>query len=277
LSKLNKIIQRHHEGPPDPTRPKTQIPAEAQHGGPTFYQLSFTYDFSYIEGDETYFAYTFPYTFTRLSRFLRELKADPEVMKCTSDCTPLCQSLAGIDVPYLVVTSGVHEEGHGLIQESMDAPADLPAQRTKKTVVLLGRVHPGEANSSYMMEGFIRFITGPDTVAQELRKRLIFKIVPCTNPDGVIAGNYRVSLSGNDLNRRYQSPHPKLHPIVCAVKKLIKDEKPDLYTTEENQILAFIDMHGHSRKKNVFMYGPQFPIHDGRYLKMRVIPKLMSE
>jgi len=36
-------------------------------------------------------------------------------------------------------------------------------------------------------------------------------------------------------------------------------------------------MHGHSRKKNVFMYGPGYPIHDVRYLKMRVLPKLMSE
>lgn len=142
---------------------------------------------------------------------------------------------------------------------------------------MTGRVHPGESNSSYMMEGFVRFITSPtNMMAQELRKRLIFKIIPCTNPDGVIAGNYRVSLSGNDLNRRYQSPHPKLHPIVCAVKKLFKDEKPDMFV-DENQILAFIDMHGHSRKKNVFMYGPQFPIHDGRYLKMRFMPKLMSE
>ena len=61
------------------------------------------------------------------------------------------------------------------------------------------------------------------------------------------------------------------------MKKLIEAEKPDLQVQEENQILAFIDMHGHSRKKNVFMYGPEFPIHDARYLKMRVIPKLMSE
>lgn len=36
-------------------------------------------------------------------------------------------------------------------------------------------------------------------------------------------------------------------------------------------------MHGHSRKKSVFMYGPSFPIHDHRYMRMRVIPKLMSE
>ena len=36
-------------------------------------------------------------------------------------------------------------------------------------------------------------------------------------------------------------------------------------------------MQGHSRKKNVFMYGPEFPIHDSRYLKMRILPKLFSE
>ena len=107
-----------------------------------------------------------------------------------------------------------------------------------------------------MMEGFIRFITSNKPEAVELRKRLIFKIIPCTNPDGVISGNYRVSMSGNDLNRKYQSPHPKLHPIVCAVKKAIRDEKPDLNVQDENCILAYIDMHGHSRKKNVFMYGP---------------------
>jgi murein tripeptide amidase MpaA len=138
-------------------------------------------------------------------------------------------------------------------------------------------VHPGESNASYMMEGFIRFISHPtNAIARELRSRIIFKIIPFLNPDGVMVGNYRVSMAGSDLNRRYQNPHPKLHPIVCAVKKLIKEEKGDP-ESKESQILAFVDMHGHSRKKNVFMYGPEFPIHDNRYLQMRVIPKLMSE
>jgi hypothetical protein len=36
-------------------------------------------------------------------------------------------------------------------------------------------------------------------------------------------------------------------------------------------------MHGHSRKKNVFIYGPYFPLHSGKYLKLRVLPKLISE
>ena len=75
-----------------------------------------------------------------------------------------------------------------------------------------------------MIEGFIDFITSSkELVAIELRKRIVFHIIPCINPDGVIAGNYRVSMSGNDLNRSYARPHQKLHPIVCAIKKLIKD------------------------------------------------------
>lgn len=52
------------------------------------------------------------------------------------------------------------------------------------------------------MEGFIKFITSTtNPEAIELRKRIIFKIIPMTNPDGVIIGNYRTSLCGNDLNR----------------------------------------------------------------------------
>ena len=148
----------------------------------------------------------------------------------------------------------------------------LPANKQKKVVIMTGRVHPGESNASLMMEGFIRFITGNSHSARELRKRLIFHLVPCTNPDGVLVGNYRVSMSGNDLNRRYYAPHPKLHPVVCAVKKLIKD-----VLGQNQRIFAYIDMHGHSRRKNIFMYGPAYPIHDARYLKVRVLPKLMSE
>ena len=76
-----------------------------------------------------------------------------------------------------------------------------------------------------MMEGFINFITSPtNEKAKELRKRIVFKIIPCVNPDGVMAGNYRVSMSGNDLNRRFKSPHSKLHPVVCAIKKLISED-----------------------------------------------------
>lgn len=43
------------------------------------------------------------------------------------------------------------------------------------------------------------------------------------NVDGVIVGNYRTSFSGNDLNRRYLDPNPKLHPEIFALKTLMGD------------------------------------------------------
>ena len=62
-------------------------------------------------------------------------------------------------------------------------------------------MHPGETVASFIMQGFLDFITGYSQEAIDLRKRIVFKIVPMINPDGVIVGNYRSSLSGNDLNR----------------------------------------------------------------------------
>lgn len=76
-----------------------------------------------------------------------------------------------------------------------------------------------------MMQGFLNFILGDSYEANELRKRIVFKIVPMVNPDGVIIGNYRTSISGDDLNRQYLNPHSKLHPTVVAIKKLVKDSK----------------------------------------------------
>ena len=95
----------------------------------------------------------------------------------------------------------------------------------KKVMVITGRVHPGESNGSWMMQGFLNFITGNSLNAQELRRRVVFKVIPMSNPDGVIIGNYRSSLSGNDLNRQYQDPDPRLHPTVIAIKELIENQK----------------------------------------------------
>lgn len=68
-SKLNKFVEKQlgEEENTDPLKSSKR---------PTFYQLSFNYDFDDQQGEEIYFAYSFPYTFTRLSNFLKELKED---------------------------------------------------------------------------------------------------------------------------------------------------------------------------------------------------------
>lgn len=101
-----------------------------------------------------------------------------------------------------------------------------------------------------MMRGVLKFITDPySTEARLLRENFIFKIIPMLNPDGVINGNYRCSLAGCDLNRRWKAPSKVIHPTVYYTKKLIKESH------EERGVYLFCDLHGHSRKNNIFMYG----------------------
>lgn len=42
------------------------------------------------------------------------------------------------------------------------------------------------------------------------------------NSDGVVIGNGRASLVGLDLNRRWTSPNPIIHPEVFFLKKMFK-------------------------------------------------------
>jgi murein tripeptide amidase MpaA len=85
-----------------------------------------------------------------------------------------------------------------IITNFLSKPESIAVRRA---VILTGRVHPGESNASYMMEGTLEFLVSNNEGAKYLRDNFVFKIVPMLNPDGVIVGNYRCSLSGLDLNR----------------------------------------------------------------------------
>lgn len=88
------------------------------------------------------------------------------------------------------------------------------------------------------------------------------------NPDGVINGNYRCSLAGCDLNRRWKVPNKNLHPTVYHTKKLIRD------LHQERGVLLYADLHGHSRKQNVFIYGCNNKQKPG---ECRVFPLILSK
>lgn len=98
----------------------------------------------------------------------------------------MCKSLAGNDVEMLIVTN---------FSSSPEAIS------YRKAVVLTGRIHPGESNSSLIMNGVIDYLISDEEKADYLRNNFVFKIIPMLNPDGVIVGNYRCSLIGQDLNR----------------------------------------------------------------------------
>lgn len=102
--------------------------------------------------------------------------------------------------------------------------------------------------------------------ANSLRQKFVFKVIPMLNPDGVINGNYRTNLSGNDLNRRWHAPEPSLHPTIYHAKELIKRIK------RVRPVAMVLDLHGHSRKQGIFTYGCT---PDRRHLRPASPPNVM--
>ena len=172
----------------------------------------------------------------------------------------MCKSLAGNDVFLLTIT----ERG---------ASAEELQQR--KGVVLTARVHPGETNSSWMMQGAIEFLISDHPSARDMRKLCIIKVVPMLNPDGVIVGNYRCSLAKADLNRVYRKPSKELFPTVWHTKQMIESFLQEKGTKD---VIAYVDLHGHSRKHNIFTYGCHMPgCNLEQLLEGRLLPWLLFQ
>ncbi len=128
-----------------------------------------------------YFAYCYPYTYSDCLRFLDRISYNYQNRDILRRA-PLCHTLAGNDVEMLIITN---------FASRPEVIAERPA------IILTGRVHPGESNSSYIIEGVIEYLLSwNDEGAKMLRNRYVFKVVPMLNPDGVVIGNYRCSLSG---------------------------------------------------------------------------------
>eukprot|EP00002_Diphylleia_rotans_P039288 TRINITY_DN9084_c0_g1_i2.p1 TRINITY_DN9084_c0_g1~~TRINITY_DN9084_c0_g1_i2.p1 ORF type:complete len:864 (-),score=127.11 TRINITY_DN9084_c0_g1_i2:132-2723(-) len=225
--------------------------------GKTFNCYSLTMKLQFPHDDDTcYIAYHYPYTYSNLQKFLLSIETNPSTSAFYRRQV-LCRTLGRNYCDLLTITS-------------MSARED--EIRRRKVIVVTGRVHPGESNSSYMMQGFISFLTSNHAIAKELRETFVFKIVPMLNPDGVINGNHRCSLSGHDLNRQWTNPSKQLHPTIYSTKLLIKRLRQD-----KRDCYMFFDLHGHSRKKYVFMYGCNNDKSEKMKHAERVIPWLLSK
>jgi hypothetical protein len=91
------------------------------------------------------------------------------------------------------------------------------------------------------------------------------------NPDGVIVGNYRCSLSGRDLNRNYKTILKDAYPSIWHTREMVKR-----FMTEIDLVL-YCDFHGHSRKQNVFIYGCENKHLPGERLKEKIFPAMLAK
>ncbi|ESN99193.1 hypothetical protein HELRODRAFT_67454 [Helobdella robusta] len=219
--------------------------------GKSYYTLEWDVTFPQ-DNDTCFMAHCYPYNYTNLQQDLSELVSTrPMLVQLNS----LCSTLAGNTCFHIAVDDS------------------FAVNRDKKVAVITARVHPGESNSSLIVKGLLDYLTSYSSSAQELRKLFAFHIIPMLNPDGVIVGNYRCSLAGKDLNRTFNQQDCHLYPTIYHFKKMLEKMK--------DKIVLYCDLHGHSQKHDVFMYGCSrenlLSFNPELYLQSRLIPWLMAK
>jgi predicted deacylase len=124
----------------------------------------------------------------------------------------------------------------------------------KRIIFIMGRVHASEAPSSFILQGLIDFLSSNHSVAKDLRRHLIFKLVPVMNPDGVFLGNTMGNLLGQDLNRCWMEPNQFSQPTVYTIRKLIHALDKDPVNTLD----MIIDVHSHISLLGLFIVGNSY-------------------
>ena len=270
----------------------------AGEGVATYFSLSFTLELT--NPRDTYLvAYSYPYTYTDNKAHIQQLLGKPGAKDIIKHSV-LCNTISGADLDLLVITNFRDKENLGPIYnmstgkidaaDTQSKSARKKAKMNRKALVISARVHPGgiyvllcfvdddhrlhfllcslETPASWMMRGALDFLTSNNPNAKLLRQAYVIYVVPMLNPDGVIFGNNRCGLAGVDLNRQWKNPTKSLHPTVFALKTLLQEQK----TVRE--ISMYIDLHGHSRKYNIFMYGCEEKKRPNP--KVRAFPKFFS-
>ncbi|XP_034173471.2 cytosolic carboxypeptidase 1 isoform X4 [Osmia lignaria lignaria] len=202
--------------------------------GKNYLTTSFTVAFPHSY-DVCYLAYHFPYTYSQLmTNIWKWTKRVPANTYFRAET--LCETLNGNENPLLTITS----------LDSKSNPIE-----NRKVIFLTSRVHPGESNASWVMHGTLEALLDNSTYATSLRDDYVFKIVPMLNIEGVVNGCNRYGLTNEDLNRRWSNPNRTLHPVIYHAKGLME------YCTRvlQRPPHVFVDYHGHSRRKNVFLFG----------------------
>jgi hypothetical protein len=227
---ISSLLNNHNTGKNTAPNNENNNNQNQNQNGMKYHTLSFCFDFGKIKTSEkyVYFAYCYPYSFSQLDSFLNSLN-HRDILRFDE----VGKSIEGDPLHMLLITN---------FNDSFDDLAE------KKAVIFTSRVHPGESNGSYVIQGVIEFLLSNDPVAKNLRKKYIFKIIPMLNPDGVTRGNFRMNVLGKDLNRMWDDPNENTCPTIFNTIKMINK------TLGCREIFFFCDFHGHSNKYNFFLY-----------------------
>jgi hypothetical protein len=156
------------------------------------------------EMDRVWIAHIPPYTPSDLARLLHEVRRSPSAV-----VEVIGKTVRGRDLRLVTITD-----------------PDVP-DAGKKTLWLQARQHAWEAGTSHVMEGALRFLISGDERAREVRRRVVFKLMPMMDPDGAADGKVRFNANGYDVNRHWDivdlrsKEHLERMPEIWYVKKAL--------------------------------------------------------
>ncbi len=175
--------------------------------------------------DTVWVAYTVPYTFARLERFLTSVGKHPAVT---------------------VGTFGHSVQGRTLYMVDVTEPG--PGATARPTAWIIARQHSFETGGSWAVQGLLEFLTSSRPEAVAIRSQVNFKLCPLVNPDGVTLGGTRFNARGVDLNRHWHSSDPLSNDLEMAPETALlrqamaqakKEGKLDLWINIHNNDMVW--------------------------------------
>lgn len=103
-------------------------------------------------------------------------------------------------------------------------------------LLVLGRQHPPEVTGAQAMMGFVDQLAGGSPLARRFRERVLVLVMPLMNPDGVVEGNWRGNINGQDLNRDWG-------PFTQAETRAVRDMLQRELGQAGRELVFTIDFH----------------------------------
>ncbi len=175
--------------------------------GSSSFQKIFSYDTVFV-------SYYIPYTLTHLRGRVAEWASHPFVTLDT-----LGHTLRNLPMYVMVVTDP-------------SVPDSL-----KETVWVHARTHPSETPTSVHFEGIMKTLLSGDEVTNHYLKKLIFHMIPFTNPDGVYYGRSRTNYDGVDVESDWNR-------VDSLTSKEVRTLKQYMQSVNQVSVLkVFLNLH----------------------------------
>lgn len=116
----------------------------------------------------------------------------------------------------------------------------------KRAVWIHARTHPSETPGSWHLDGIVQELLSNNDVVNYYKKKLIFYIVPFTNPDGVYYGKSRTNTDNIDIESNWGLPDSQTSLEVVALRNKMKE------VNSGRQLAVFLNIHSQAAKFATF-------------------------